>query len=190
MNFLTLTAESLEKQGISCGGASQIVFNRKTLIRSIDFATHARLAAIKFCGEYLEDKLDCLLVEGKLYLTVWVEKENTNSAGKTATQTPNYGSAKSNNSYKRESKSGNLAPEEQVSTNFIHSRVPSLKNVQVLAEKNSLLNSPSSVEELNNSELQAPEVENQSDPPSSPSSSNPGISDKKRSKRKYRGISY
>ncbi|BAY45524.1 hypothetical protein SAMD00079811_31280 [Scytonema sp. HK-05] len=81
--MLFLTPEDLENQGVFCKEASQIIFQNKILTRFIDFPTQNRRRAIKFCQEFLEDQLFCLLVENQSYLTVWVEKKQVRLTGET-----------------------------------------------------------------------------------------------------------
>jgi hypothetical protein len=81
--MLFFTAEDLENQGVFCKEASQIIFKNKILTRFIDFSTQNRRRAIKFCQEFLEDQLFCLIVENQSYLTVWVEKKEVRFTGET-----------------------------------------------------------------------------------------------------------
>jgi hypothetical protein len=81
--MLFFTAEDLENQGVFCKEASQIIFKNKILTRFIDFSTQNRRRAIKFCQEFLEDQLFCLIVENQSYLTVWVEKKEVRFTGGT-----------------------------------------------------------------------------------------------------------
>ena len=81
--MLFLTAEDLENQGVFCKEASQIIFQNKILTRLIDFSTQNRRRAIKLCQEFLEDKLFCLIVENRSYLTVWVEKKEVRFTSET-----------------------------------------------------------------------------------------------------------
>ncbi len=83
--MLFLTAEDLENQGVFCKEASQIIFQNKILTRLIDFSTQNHRRAIKFCQEFLEDQLFCLIVENQSYLTVWVEKKQVKFTGETET---------------------------------------------------------------------------------------------------------
>ena len=81
--MLFLTPEDLENQGVFCKEASQIIFQNKILTRFIDFPTQNHRRAIKFCQEFLEDQLFCLIVENQSYLTVWVEKKEVKFTGET-----------------------------------------------------------------------------------------------------------
>lgn len=81
--MLFFTAEDLENQGVFCKEASQIIFKNKILTRFIDFSTQNRRRAIKFCQEFLEAQLFCLIVENQSYLTVWVEKKEVKFTGET-----------------------------------------------------------------------------------------------------------
>ncbi|MEI2582912.1 hypothetical protein [Scytonema sp. PRP1] len=81
--MLFFTAEDLENQGVFCKEASQIIFKNKILTRFIDFSTQNRRRAIKFCQEFLEEQLFCLIVENQSYLTVWVEKKEVRFTGET-----------------------------------------------------------------------------------------------------------
>ena len=81
--MLFFTAEDLENQGVYCKEASQIIFKNKILTRCIDFSTQNRRRAIKFCQEFFEDQLFCLIVENQSYLTVWVEKKEVKFTGET-----------------------------------------------------------------------------------------------------------
>ncbi len=81
--MLFLTPEDLENQGVFCKEASQIIFQNKILTRFIDFPTQNHRRAIKFCQEFLEEQLFCLIVENQSYLTVWVEKKQVKFTGET-----------------------------------------------------------------------------------------------------------
>ncbi|MUG96022.1 hypothetical protein F7734_28220 [Scytonema sp. UIC 10036] len=81
MFFLSL--EDLEIKGVSYMGESQIIFKNKILTRCIDFSIQYHQKAIKFCQEFLDDNLLCLIVENQSYLTVWVEEKEERLAGET-----------------------------------------------------------------------------------------------------------
>ncbi|KAF3884456.1 MULTISPECIES: hypothetical protein [Nostocales] len=81
--MLFLSLEDLEVQGVSYNGASQIIFKNKIFTRFVDFSIQYRQKAIKFCQEFLDDNLFCLIVENQSYLTVWVEEKEKNLANDT-----------------------------------------------------------------------------------------------------------
>jgi hypothetical protein len=81
--MLFITLDDLEVQGVSYKGASKIIFKNKILTRCVDFSTQYRQKALKFCQEFLDDNLFCLIVENQSYLTVWVEEKEERLAGDT-----------------------------------------------------------------------------------------------------------
>lgn len=86
--MLTITAQELKLKGIDSQKVSQIVYQDTVFHKSLDFSVNARAAALKFCQKSLDTGILCLLVEQRLYLTVWLAEPKTESIVNTPVISP------------------------------------------------------------------------------------------------------
>jgi hypothetical protein len=196
MVMLFAIPEELELQGVPYKEASQIAFQNRYFIRALDFPKNARKAAVKFCN--LNSDLLCLLVESQNYLTVWLEnKEENLEVKKEIYSSKNLLFESTNVSLKSESISDEPVREERKYRSFIyehlskHSKKSSKIEPSQLPRDNAILseNASSYQDNLENSIL-AQDRNSSDNLSSSELPATPQPANKKRPKRKYRGISY
>lgn len=172
--MLFLTPEDLEIQGVFCKEASKIIFQKKILTRFIDFSTQNRRIAIKFCQEFLEDKLFCLIVENQSYLTVWVEEKQVRLTRETETSV-NYAQPPVSTSLSSQTKDKAAALQTEVkSRGSVHPQ----RSTQVLSPKDEKYSDSNPIKEQGGFDI-----------PLSQAPTEDKASTKKPTKR-YRGVSY
>lgn len=74
--MITLTTESLEWQSVN-KNKSEIIFKNIAYIRTRIFSKKHKEQAVNLAKEYGSDKLKSMLVEHKLFFSVWVEKSTS-----------------------------------------------------------------------------------------------------------------
>jgi hypothetical protein len=171
--MLFLTPEDLEIQGVFCKEASKIIFQKKILTRFIDFSTQNRRTAIKFCQEFLEDKLFCLIVENQSYLTVWVEEKQVRLTGETETSV-NYAQPVSTSLSSQAKDKADALQTQVKSRGFVHPQ----SSTQSLSPKDEKYSNSNPIKQ-----------QGEFDIPLSQSPTEDKASTKKPTKR-YRGVSY
>jgi hypothetical protein len=186
--MLFATIQELELQGVFCKEASQILFRNTVFTRALDFPRKSRQAAIKFCKDYVNAKLICLLVESQDYLTVWIETQEDFSLREKEGNENKFEEFKlSSSSFKTEYSSNESVHSEFIDRGSIENtsspyykhlkdeRLADSQQTNEIIHKVPLPPQDNLCPENNDSHL---------------SSLNVDLSPKKRRKRQYRGISY
>ncbi len=192
--MLFFTPEELKRQGISCKDTSQITFQKKLFTRAVDFSRKYRQASIRFCQDYVNSGLLCLIVENRTYFTVWLEKKEVKLIDEKEKLLRSFAKPKStHSSSKVEAKSYDLVQRSFKSRGYTDNQSSTYHNPPYHPEppsyKELFSQLPSDYQPPSDPLIPSKDIAKSNTLPPSNSNINYPENPKKR-KRKYRGISY